>query len=116
MDRHRTPTALPALADHILIGPNSDPMALQGVAQAGIPRRLIRLRRDREAVQLTVIRSCPGIGVMQAGIARRDPDLRPVLPRAVAFTLDCWLVLHADLRQNARERRLADHLPSALAG
>jgi len=57
---------------------------------------------------------------MQAGIARREPELRPVLAREVAVTLECWLVLHADLRQGVRVRLLADHLarhlPPALAG
>lgn len=120
LDLHDTPATLVALADHILIGPDSDPMALEGFAQAGIPRRLIRLRCDREAAQLNAIRAGLGIGVMQAGIAARDPVLRPVLEEHVAFTLECWLVLHADLRNTARVRLLADHLaehlPQALAG
>ena len=115
LDRHGTPATLGALADHVLIGPDGDPMALEGFAKAGIPRRLIRLRCDREAAQLNAIRAGLGIGVMQAGIARRDPDLRPVLAGHVAFTLECWLVLHADLRQSARVRLLADHLAAHLA-
>ena len=118
--RHGTPATLEALADHVLIGPDSNPMALEGFAQAGIPRRRIRLRCDREAAQLNAIRAGFGIGVMQVGIARRNASLRPVLEGHVAFTLECWLVLHADLRQSARVRLLADHLaehlPRALAG
>ncbi len=120
LDRHGTPATLEALADYMLIGPDRDQMALDGFAQAGIPRRLIRLRCDREAAQLNAIRAGIGIGVMQAGIARRNPDLRPVLEEQIAFTLECWLVLHADLRQSARVRLLADHLvenlPQALEG
>jgi len=120
LDRHGTPETPEALADHILIGPDSDPMALEGFAQAGIPRRLIRLRCDREAAQLNAIRAGLGIGVMQAGIAARDPDLRPVLEGHVAVTLECWLVLHADLRQSARVQLLIEHLaaylPQALEG
>ena len=120
LDRQGTPRTMDELTDHILIGPDSDPGALEGFAQAGIPRRLIRLRCDREAAQHNAIRAGLGIGVMQAGIARRDPDLRPVFEGHVAFTLECWLVLHADLRHSARVRLLADHLaghlPRALAG
>ena len=120
LERHGTPETPGALAEHILIGPDSDAAALEGFARAGIPRRLIRLRCDREAAQLNAIRAGLGIGAMQAGIARRDPDLRPVLAGDVAFTLECWLVLHADLRHSARVRLLADHLaehlPRALEG
>ncbi len=56
---------------------------------------------------------------MQAGIARRDAGLRLVLAGKVAFTLECWLMLHTDLRHTAPVRLLADHqaehLPLALA-
>lgn len=120
LDRQGIPGTMDALADHILIGPDRDPAALEAFARAGVPRSRIRLRCDSEAAQLNAIRTGLGIGVMQSGIARRDPDLRPVLEGDVAFTLECWLVLHADLRESARARLLADHLakhlPRALAG
>jgi DNA-binding transcriptional LysR family regulator len=118
--RHGTPTTPEALKDHVLIGPDSDATALAGFARAGIPRGMIRLRCDRESAQLNAIRTGLGIGAMQAGIARRHPALRPVLVDSFSFTLDCWLVFHADLRQSARLRLVADHLvehvPAALAG
>jgi len=120
LKREGTPRTRNELADHILIGPDSDPAALEGFAQAGIPRSRIRLRCDNEAAQINATRAGLGIGVIQAGIARRDHGLRPVLEGEIAFTLECWLVLHPDLRDSTRVRLLADHLaehlPRALAG
>lgn len=120
LDRHGIPQTPEALAGHILIGPDRDPALLAGFARAGVSRRMIRWRCDREAAQINAIRAGLGIGVMQAGVARLTPDLRPVLAEQLCLTLDCWLVLHADQRHSARLRLvaeyLAQHLPAALAG
>lgn len=104
------------LADHVLIGPDADPSALAGfeVFGAFLGPRNLRLRTDSEAAQIASIRAGLGIGPMQAGVAARDPMLEPVLPGAVGWTLDAWLVLHDDLRRLPMLRLLADHLSAVL--
>ena len=108
------------LAGHILIGPDRDAGTLAAMAAAGLDRRMLRLRCDREAAQLNALRAGLGIGAAQAGVARACPDLRPVLAGHFAFRLECWLAMHEDLRASARVRlvfdHLAAHLPAALAG
>ncbi len=94
--------------------------ALAALTGTGISRRMLRFRCDDESAQLNAIRAGMGIGAMQAGIARLNPKLRPVLAGALSFGLECWLTMHEDLRHSARVRLVADHLaenlPATLAG
>ncbi len=117
---HGTPQTPAELAFHVLIGPDRDAATLAAMAAAGLDRRMLRFRCDREAAQLNAVRAGLGIGAAQAGIARACPDLRPVLSAHFDFQLDCWLAMHEDLRASARVRlvfdHLAVHLPGALAG
>lgn len=113
------PQSIAQLAGHVLIGPDRDSMALSALADAGIARRMVRFRCDDESAQINAIRAGMGIGVLQAGIARAAPELRPVLAKRLSFNLECWLVLHEGLRSTARVRMVADHLthhlPKALS-
>ena len=61
------------------------------------------------------IRAGYGVGFIQRGIARRDPDLVAILPDQIAFTLEMWLALHEGLRANRRLRLMMDHLATGLA-
>jgi DNA-binding transcriptional LysR family regulator len=110
------PAILDDLKSHVLIGPDGDPAALEGLDALGglIGRADLRLRTDSEAAQMAAVRAGLGIGVMQGGIAARDPLLEPVLPGAVAWSLDAWLVLHEDLRQLPMVRIVADYLSAVL--
>ncbi|MDD7971002.1 LysR family transcriptional regulator [Roseinatronobacter alkalisoli] len=114
-----TPRSVAELAGHVMIGPDRDSMALAGLADTGITRRMLRFRCDRESAQINAIRAGMGIGVLQAGIARVMPELRPVLADRLSFGLECWLALHRDLHSTARVQlvadHLAEHLPRALA-
>jgi DNA-binding transcriptional LysR family regulator len=73
------------------------------------------LRCDSDLGQLAAIRAGFGIGFIQHGIARRDPDLVPVFTQEVGITLDMWLALHEDLRTSKRLRLMMDHLSEGLA-
>ncbi|MFN7003858.1 MAG: LysR family transcriptional regulator [Roseinatronobacter sp.] len=109
-----------ALAGHVLIGPDRDIVALSAYADQNVSRRMIRFRCDSESAQINAMRAGMGIGAVQAGVARRCPGLLPVLAESIAFRLDCWLVMHEDLRASARVRlvfdHLGQHLPAALVG
>lgn len=116
LDLAGCPRSLTDLNAHVLIGPDGDPAALEGLEAFGgvIGRSDLRLRTDSEAAQIASVRAGLGIGVMQAGIAARDPLLEPVLPGVVAWSLEAWLVLHEDLRRLPLVRRVADHLAAVL--
>jgi hypothetical protein len=57
-----------------------------------------------------------GIGGCQVNLARRNPDLVPVLADTLMFELEMRLAMHESLRATRRVRLLFDHLAGALAG
>lgn len=71
---------------------------------------------DDDLGLLAALRAGLGIGYCQDGLARRDPDLVPVLPELVLAEIGIWLVMHEDLRSTRRIRALFDHLAEGLTG
>jgi DNA-binding transcriptional LysR family regulator len=116
LDAHGEPRSLDDLQHHVLIGFDRVPIP-PGLRLAGgqaITRDLFSFRTDSDLTQLAAIRAGVGIGGVHLGIARRDPDLVPVLPDLITFDLEMWLVMHEDQRASARLRDLYDHLVDAM--
>jgi DNA-binding transcriptional LysR family regulator len=113
--RRGLPDSLPALTDHILIGPCSG-HGLAGLTLGGRPvtPALFTHRTDNDLAQLALLRAGLGIGICQDGVAARDPALLQVLPGLVRIALDAWLAMHEDLRASRRVRLLHDHLAQGL--
>lgn len=111
-------TTLAALKhDHALIGfDHGTPFLRALLARFPIVTRAdFALRSDSDLAQIAAIRAGFGIGFMQRGIARRDPDLVAILPDEIGFDLEMWLALHEDLRASRRLRLMMDHLARGLA-
>lgn len=106
------PRSLAELRNHLLIGPDQDPSTKRLIAQRGLALNAqdFALRTDSDLAQLAALRAGLGIGGCQLGLARRDPALVPVLPDDLYFSLDMWLVTHADLRNNRRVMALFKYL------
>ena len=60
--------------------------ALERICRSRSRRELFAFRSDSDLAQLAALRAGFGIGACQYGIARRDPDLVPVLTSASAST------------------------------
>jgi DNA-binding transcriptional LysR family regulator len=100
------------------IGYDRIPIPKEVIEQAAIfgsPENF-SLRTDSDLAQLAAIRAGYGVGACQIGIARRDPVLERVLPKAFALPLETWLVMHEDLGSSPRVRTLFDHLVKGLKG
>jgi DNA-binding transcriptional LysR family regulator len=114
--RFGTPQSLADLAQHCVIGFDRDDSSARMVgAKAPFTREAFRFRCDDELAQIAALRAGVGIGGCQEGVARKTPELVPVLPGAVRFGLEMWLVMHEDLKATRRVRLLYDALAAGLA-
>jgi DNA-binding transcriptional LysR family regulator len=91
------------------IGDDRRDLISRGFATAKLqaPQHLV-LRTDSDLAQLAALRSGVGIGVCQTKIAKAAGLVR-VLPD-IALHLDCWIVMHEELRTMKRIRLAFDHL------
>jgi DNA-binding transcriptional LysR family regulator len=101
--------------DHALIGFDREtPFLRELMARLPVGRDQFALRSDSDLAQLAAIRAGFGVGFIQHGIARRDPDLVAIFPGQIEFSLEMWLALHEDLRTSRRLRLMMDHLATGL--
>jgi DNA-binding transcriptional LysR family regulator len=114
--RFGTPADIDDLRRHHLIGFDRDARAWQSLDERrfAFDRALFSFRADNDLAQLAALRAGLGIGGCQRPIAARDKALVPVLPKAIAFSLDMWLVMHEDLRASRPLRLIFDYLADAL--
>ena len=114
--RFGEPRSLADLTRHSVIGFDRDNASFRLAGELGksLSREDFGFRCDSDVAQLAALRAGVGIGGCQEGIARRIPDLVPILPSAFKMTLDVWLVMHRDLQSSSRVRLLFDWLAKGL--
>jgi DNA-binding transcriptional LysR family regulator len=114
--RFGEPRSLADLANHCVIGFDRDDRSFRGAGD--FAQRLTRedfgFRSDSDLAQLAALRAGAGIGGCQENIARRTPELVAVLPNAIQYGLEVWLVMHEGLKATRRVRLLFDHLAMGL--
>jgi DNA-binding transcriptional LysR family regulator len=117
LERFGYPERLEDLANHTIIGfDRIRPSAvLMNALAAPVSRELFAFRCDHDLAQLSALRAGFGIGICQTGIARRDPDLLPLLAKQFKFDMEVWIVMHNDLKRISRMRLMFDHLSANLA-
>jgi DNA-binding transcriptional LysR family regulator len=117
LERHGYPERLEDLANHSIIGfDRIRPFAvLMNAVPLPVSRELFAFRCDHDLAQLSALRAGFGIGICQTGIARRDPDLLPLLAKQFKVDMEVWIVMHNDLKRISRMRAMFDHLCGNLA-
>jgi DNA-binding transcriptional LysR family regulator len=111
------PKSIADIVAHRLIGFDRDDHSFRSVGPLpiAITRENFGFRCDSDLAQLAALRAGVGIGGCHANLAARTPELAPVLPKAIQFTLEVWLAMHEDLKSTLRVRLLFDHLAIGLA-
>lgn len=74
------------------------------------PQLKPRLTSSNLVAQLRATRAGAGLCVLPDFMTADYPDLVPVLPGEIEITRTFWLILHADLRETARVRAVADFI------
>ena len=105
-----------ALAGQRWLGFDQSLQMIDGFKAAGIEvdRRFFSFRCDNQVVHLEAVRQGLGIGVVMVPLARRSPELVPVLPGLVLPVLPVWLTAHRELRASLRLQRVFDFLAQGL--
>lgn len=116
LDRHGTPESLDDLAAHRLVGYVEDLLFSASLDYTG---EFSRSWRSSIAVssamgQTEAVRAGAGIGILHAFMARRDPDLVPVLAEH-SLTRSYWTVVHEDLRAIRRVTLVSEFLAEIVA-
>jgi DNA-binding transcriptional LysR family regulator len=116
LNKHGVPKSFDDLRNHAVIGFDADmpPARIMNNLPIKITRDLFALRCDNDLGQLAALRAGFGIGTIQFGIARRDPDLIPVLADLLTFDLELWVVMHENLKKVKRMHLMFDHLVGGL--
>ena len=111
------PLSMAALAEHDVIGFDTETPALRAMSQRypAWVRARFALRSDSDNVQLAALRAGFGIGVCHVTLAERDPHLVRVLPELVSIELGLWIVMHEDLRSNPACKVVFDALAQGLS-
>jgi DNA-binding transcriptional LysR family regulator len=116
LEAHGEPAELASLvAAGALIGPDRGdalPRALAGHGIA-VSRDAFAFRCDSDLACLAALRAGIGVGICQAPLAARMPELHPVLP-SLGTELEMWLVTHPDLRAIPRVRIVLEGLATGL--
>ncbi|MBA1149120.1 LysR family transcriptional regulator [Ectothiorhodospiraceae bacterium WFHF3C12] len=117
VERHGEPASLDELPAHSGIGYDRETWLYRTLgSDTPLPDpAAFDFRTDYYAAQSAALRAGLGIGGMQQPIARRYPELVPVLSDAFDVRLEMWLAMHEDLRGMPHVRALFDHLARALA-
>lgn len=114
--RRGMPRSIAELREHTLIGFDKGAMGIKALREAPGPisRDAFALRSDSPVAQIAMARAGLGIGRGADLIARRDPNLTPVLEDQYGVVVDMWVVMHEDARATRRTRLLFDHLAASL--
>lgn len=82
--------------------------------ELSVTRDDFAIRCDDQMVYWNLLLAGAGLGFAQKLVARRHPELEQVNIDMRIPPMPVWLVMHEEVRSNARIRRVADYLSAAL--
>ncbi|MCJ2095477.1 LysR family transcriptional regulator [Methylobacterium sp. J-072] len=117
-ERRGRPRTVADLAGHDVLGFDRNDALLRAYAAHGLraERKDFCIRCDDQMVSWNLMLAGAGLGFAQVLLAGRQPELEQAEIGLHLAPLPVWLVLHEEVRGNARIRRVADVLSEALIG
>lgn len=115
LERYGTPVAIADLKHHRLVGFDRQRAYLRAMMKRfpAAAEAHFAFRADSNLAQFAAIRAGLGIGLCQVELAKRHPELVPVLPD-FSMPLPTWVVMHEDLKSSPRCRAVFDALSEGL--
>ncbi|MGA9659369.1 MAG: LysR family transcriptional regulator [Asticcacaulis sp.] len=115
--RKGRPQTLQDLRDHDMIGFDRSDLILKGFAAHGIfvEREQFPVRSDDQMLCWHLMLAGAGLGFTQTILGDAQADLERLDIGVHLPALPIWLVMHEDVRTNARIRRVADFLSAQLS-
>jgi DNA-binding transcriptional LysR family regulator len=113
LDGHGTPLTAADFAVHRVIGFDRRKPVVAGLPDFNSD--IFCWRCDNDLVSLAALRAGFGVGVCQAAIAARDPQLVPLLQNEFRLNLSVWLAMHEELKRSPLMRATFDALAAGLA-
>jgi DNA-binding transcriptional LysR family regulator len=109
--------AMEDLAGHDVIGFDRSDAIIKAYAAHGhlVTRDDFPVRCDDQMVYWNLLMAGAGLGFAQVLVAGRHPELERIEIGMRLPPMPVWLVMHEEVRSNARIRRVADLLARALA-
>jgi DNA-binding transcriptional LysR family regulator len=116
--RRGRPRSLADLMGHDILGFDRGEDIIKGFQALGFPvaREFFPVRTDDQVVFHQLMLAGAGIGFSQRRVAEAQPQLERLDIGLSLPPLPVWLVMHEEVRSNARIRRVADVLSEALIG
>lgn len=116
LDRRGRPQSVDELPDFDLIGFDRDDAIIRNFQARGmnVSRHSFGVRTDDQVLGWHLLRAGAGLGFTQVKLAETVPELERLLPDLPLPSLPVWLVMHEEVRANARIRRVADALSEGL--
>lgn len=104
------------LLTHDVIGFDRSDTIIKGYAANGLSatRETFPIRCDDQMVYWNLLIAGAGLGFAQVPLASRYLELEQAAVKMRLPPMPVWLVLHEEVRSNARVRRVADHLSASL--
>lgn len=114
--RRGRPAAIADLLGHDVIGFDRSDTMVRAYAAHGmsVTRDDFALRCDDPMTCWNLLLAGAGLGFAQTLLASRHPELEAIDVGLLIPPMPVWLVMHEEVRSNARIRRVADYLSSAL--
>ncbi len=114
--RRGRPHSMADMATHDILGFDRGEDILKGFQAVGFPvaREFFPVRTDDQIVFHQLMLAGAGIGFSQCRVAEAHPQLERLDVGLNLPPLQIWLVMHEEVRSNARIRRVADFLDDAL--